>query len=144
MPAVAVWAAPDGTAIVLFGRPDTGSPYPSPTFDHDASSNARDNMTPRNAVISRGGSVTFQIRGRHQVAIYRAGTEPDDLDVPAAGFYVNDGTDRIEMSSENRSPPGTDWTSSASTFATPGRYLVICNIRPHFADYDMYGWVTVE
>ena len=144
VPVVAAWAAPDGTAVVRFGRPDTGSPFPPPAFDHDQSSNARDNMTPRNVVISSGGSVKFEIRGRHQVAIYKAGTDPDDINVPPAGLFVNDATDRVELGPQNFPVTDLDWTTPVGTFAAPGRYLVICNLRPHFADFDMYGWVTVK
>jgi hypothetical protein len=35
-------------------------------------------------------------------------------------------------------------TSPSHTFATPGRYLVICTFRPHFAEFQMYGWVIVK
>ncbi|MGH7572456.1 MAG: hypothetical protein ACREMK_11530 [Gemmatimonadota bacterium] len=34
------------------------------------------------------------------------------------------------------SPPGT--------FDTPGRYLVICRVLPHFVVAGMYGWVIVK
>jgi hypothetical protein len=30
------------------------------------------------------------------------------------------------------------------TFSTPGRYLIICNVTPHFAVDHMYGWVDVK
>jgi uncharacterized cupredoxin-like copper-binding protein len=29
------------------------------------------------------------------------------------------------------------------SFATPGRYLVICNVAPHFRD-GMWAWVIVK
>jgi hypothetical protein len=29
-------------------------------------------------------------------------------------------------------------------FKEPGRYLVLCNLRPHFQEFNMYGWVNVE
>ena len=37
-----------------------------------------------------------------------------------------------------------NWTTPAGTFDTPGRYLVLCNFAPHFAEFGMYGWVDVK
>ena len=36
------------------------------------------------------------------------------------------------------------WTTAPTTFDEPGRYLVLCNFTPHFAEFDMYGWVNVK
>ena len=37
-----------------------------------------------------------------------------------------------------------DWTTPPGTFAQAGRYLVICTVRGHFLEYDMYGWVIAQ
>jgi hypothetical protein len=137
----------DSTATVQFGRPDTGSPFPPPS-GHDQSSNAKDNMVPRTVVISQGGSVTFEIAGLHQPAIYEAGTTPSDITpttdpTPPPG-RVNDSNGRLVLGPLNAPPATTNWTSPAGTFDQPGRYLVICNILPHFANFNMYGWVIVK
>ncbi len=139
VPAV-VGAGPDSTATVQFGN-DVGSPFPPPS-GHDASGNAKFNLIPRTAVISAPGSVTFEVVGHHQVAVYQAGTEPEDIAVPAfpPNFFINDPDGRIGLGPE--SPPGS--STYTQTFATPGRYLVICNITPHFARFNMYGWVNVK
>lgn len=143
VPAVVV-ADPDSTATVRFGNPDVGSPYPPPTFEHDSSSNARDNLTPRTSVISAGGNVTFDVAGFHQPAIYEAGTTPSDINVPPFpvpfNLFINDPDGRIALGAPVEGP----WTPPAGTFDTPGRYLVLCNVTPHFAFFNMYGWVIVK
>jgi hypothetical protein len=142
VPAV-VTAGPDGSATVRFGNPDAGSPYQPPVFFHDSSSNATDNLIPRTSVISAGGKVTFDIAGFHQVAVYNAGTQPEDITVPAfpPNLFINDATNRLALSAPN-SPPAT--SSFEYTFSTPGRFLVLCNVTPHFAIDNQYGWVIVK
>ena len=140
LPAV-VAAGPDPSATVQFGNADAGTGIPPPV-GHDSSANATFNLIPRNAVISAGGNVTFEVEGHHQVAVYNAGTTPDDIAVPAfpPNFFINDPDGRLALGPET--PPGS--TTFTQTFATPGRYLILCNITPHFAFFDMYGWVTVK
>jgi plastocyanin len=142
VPAV-VAAGPDDSATVRFGNPDAGSPYQPPEFFHDSSPNATDNLIPRTSVITGGGTVTFDIAGFHQVAVYSAGTQPEDITVPAfpPNLFINDPTNRLALSAPN-SPPAT--SSFEYTFSTPGRYLVLCNVTPHFAIDNMYGWVIVK
>ena len=143
IPAV-VAAGPDGSATVRFGNPTAGSPYPPPVFDHDSSSNARDNLIPRTSVISAGGTVTFDVAGFHQVAVYRAGTQPEDITVPPfpPNLFIDDATNRLALGpAAGAQGP---WTPPAGTFSTPGRYLIICNVTPHFAIDNMYGWVDVK
>lgn len=132
----AILAGPDGTASVLFGRPDTGSPHNDPANGvfHDASLTADDRLTPGTVAISAGGSVEYKVQGFHQLAVYDAGTTP--ADITAAGFFINDAGDRLALE-----PPGV---SKTVTFDDPGRYLVLCNIAPHFFEGKMYGWVIVK
>jgi len=137
-------AGPDSTATVSFGTLDTGSPFPR---GHDSSFNVGENLVPRTVVISEGGSVTFEIDGFHQVAVYKAGTTPDDITVPAfpPNLFINDPNGRVALGPLNAAPPATtSWTTPAGTFSTPGRYLVLCNVTPHFAVAKMYGWVEVK
>lgn len=89
--------------------------------------------------------MTFEVEGHHQVAVYEAGTTPDDITVPPfpPNFFINDLGGRLALGPET--PPGpTTFTPSPGTFATPGRYLILCNITPHFARFNMYGWVIVK
>ena len=140
------------TATVAFGRPDTGSPFPPPS-GHDQSSHAKDNLVPRTVVIASGGTVTFDLSGPgraiHQVAVYPDGTDPADVDItalapPVAGCppapLIAD-PDGIVLAAQ---PCAGGTTSPSYTFNTPGRYLVICTFLPHFADFQMYGWVIVK
>jgi plastocyanin len=140
---------PAMTATVRFGDPRAGSPFP-PQVEHDASSHAADKIVPRNVVIPVGGMVVFEVAPFHVVAIYDAGTTPDDIDVSQTvdvpgpfppGFLIVDPTNRIAFQ-------GADELFAPSTFSytftAPGRYLVICAITPHFTAADMYAWVTVR
>ena len=148
---------PPLTATVQFGRPDVGSPFP-PGSGHDASGHAKDSLVPRTVVISQGWSVTFEIGPFHRVAIYQAGTTPDDIDTTATvnltvpffipNFTINDPNGRIALS-----PPAPlttlslvpiVWTTPPGTFNAPGRYLVTCTTVPHFVENDMFGWVIVK
>jgi hypothetical protein len=144
--------AQGASAVVRFGRPDTGSPFPPPTFDHDQSSNARDNMVPRTVIIPRNGSVFFDVEGRHQPMVYRPGTTPSQITVPTVpptgAIPINDFGTHFVAGAPALLPGaagvGKDWPTPVGTFSDAGRYLVICNIRPHFADFNMYGWVIVQ
>ena len=143
VPAV-VAAGPDESATVQFGNPNAGSPYPPPAFEHDSSSNARDNLIPRTSVISAGGNVTFNVAPGHQPAVYEAGTTPDDINVPPFpvpfNLFINDANNRLALGA----PVPGEWTPPAGTFDEPGRYLLLCNFTPHFSFFNQYGWVIVK
>jgi hypothetical protein len=135
-------------AVVKFGRPDTGSPFP-PVPRHDHSANAKDNLTPRDVVIDVNGSVRFEIPPDvHQLAIYDDGKEPGDVNTniliagPAGCPPVPLINDPVMRLAVNTGPCFTPRTYTRQ-FSDPGRFLVICTFRPHFLD-DMYGWVTVR
>ena len=147
MLAAGVTAAPDSSATVRFGNPTAGSKFPPPE-GHDASSNAKDNLIPRTVVISGPGSVTFDIDGLHQPVVYAAGIDPGDITVPAfpPNFFVTPpagplAPGQIARGPLNEPPATASWTTS---FGAPGKYLVICNITPHFSFFKMYGWVIVK
>jgi hypothetical protein len=142
-----VLAGPDVSATVRFGNDDVGSPFP-PITDHDQSGNGKFNLIPRAVTIAEGGSVTYDILvrfGIHQPAVYEAGTTPDDIDIQGPFPFVNDPDGRLAIGPAVSAATGTDtWTTPAGTFDEPGRYLVFCNFAPHFAEFDMYGWVEVK
>jgi plastocyanin len=100
-------------------------------------------MGPRTVVISAGGSVTFEIDGRHRVAIYAPDTDPSDITLPTIGAEITDADDRVALE-PNPLATKTDviWTTPPGTFGATGRYLVICTFVPHFQT-GMYGWVNV-
>jgi plastocyanin len=138
------------SAEVQFGVPGVGSPFPPPQ-GHDSSSHAQDNLVPRTVVIQRGGRVTFNTFGPHGVAIYEDGVDPRDIDTsvlapPSATCppvpLIDDPEGRVAVVAPQPCAGGT--TAPAYTFHNPGRYLVICRFLPHFAQFDMYGWVIVK
>ena len=150
----AVLAGPDNTASVQFGNPTLGSfgPVGPGVVLHDQSANAQFNLVPRTTVIDAGGSVTFTIGVQgatgdnivpHWVAVCNAGVEPEDV------VDSNLATVGIEDPDCTPATGGGPFSSGSGhqvwvPFSQPGRYLVICNLRPHFTEFNMYGWVTVK
>ena len=131
----------DTNASMQFGRSDLGtgcSPAP-PTFClDDQSFHSVDKIEPGSVKIAAGDAVDFLMDGFHQVAIYEAGTKKKDIDVDLTAFpFVNDSNNLILLG-----VPTVDETNVV--FAEPGKYLVICNIAPHFVEAQMWGWVIVK
>jgi plastocyanin len=140
-----VLAGPDASATVLFGNDDVGSPFP-PITGHDQSGNGKFNLIPRTVTIAAGGTVTYDIFvrfGFHEQKVYDVGTTPDDIDVQFP--FMNEDEGLLASGPRVSGSPGTaTWTTPAGTFDEPGRYLVLCNFAPHFAEFGMYGWVNVQ
>lgn len=129
-------AAPPASATMVFGNPDHGSGCNFPCAD-DASFHSVDRVIPGAVAISANGTVTFDMWGFHQVAIYAAGTRVRDVEPNPLTFpFVNDPDDRIFL--------GGLTADAAFTFEEPGKYLVICNVAPHFEEAQMWGWVQVN
>jgi hypothetical protein len=77
------------------------------------------------------------VTGFHAVSIYAPGKTPRDVNVDPSAFpFVNDPAGRIAAG-----PPTVDFSF---TFAAPGKYLVICEVAPHFEDSNMWIWVNVK
>lgn len=122
--------------------------------------------------VDAGGAVSFIISGLHQILIYanreladvQAAAAPDtDLPptpplppLPALPPLVNLATDRVYRGLDPRVVfymlPGPNGTAipnlnldrvEAVNFFEPGRYLVVCGVRPHF-DEGMHGFVNVK
>jgi hypothetical protein len=106
-------------------------------------------------VVSVPAVVNFVVSGFHWIWAYQPGVSVDEvrLHVPAAGTFVNYDVDVFAKGVFPGTPPAfADATfsplSSAQNrtdsiaFSTPGKYLVICNVRGHFLD-AMYAWVKV-
>jgi plastocyanin len=148
----AVMAGPDNTASVQFGNPTVGSPGPvGPGIElHDASANAQFNLVPGTVAVAAGGTVAFTVGVAgatgsnivpHWVSVCRPGTTPDDVvDSNLATIGIDD-SDCTAVGGPVSS--GSGQTVSVP-FSEPGRYLVICNLRPHFTEFNMYGWVNVK
>jgi plastocyanin len=156
-PSLAKAAKAGGGASMEFGEVthNVGSPFPPPD-GHDGSFHAYDKVRPHNVVIPAGGTVTFNIGAFHQVSIYEAGIKfedvvpqgaesltapfpiPDFLVVAPAGLIASDNL------STALSFGTSQWVSPPGTFDTPGKYLVLCRVAPHFFEAHMHGYVTVK
>jgi plastocyanin len=151
---------PDGagfgsTATMAFGKDGVGSDF-DPATGHDRSHHAYDKVRPKIVQIAAGGSVTFEIGTFHSVVVYEPGVDPEDINLGATidltapifipDFLIDDPDGRIVADNLAASLPLVpfSWTTPAGTFDTPGRYLVICRVFPHFAFSSMYGWVNVK
>jgi plastocyanin len=137
MPSVVLSGPPD-SATMVFGRPDLGSGCsPIDPDCNDQSFHAVDKIQPGSVTISTGGTVNFVMAGFHQVAIYEAGIKPNDIQVDEDAFpFVNDPNGRIFL--------GGLRADEVFVFTEPGKYLVICEIAPHFEEAQMWGWVHVQ
>jgi len=105
--------------------------------------------------VSAGGVVTFAVSGLHQIFVYNPGKKPKDV-VPnpnPMSFFVDDLTGLYYHGIlPAGGPPANPVTTNPSnavnrtesvSFSEPGKYLVICNVAPHFAD-GMWAWIVVE
>ncbi len=92
------------------------------------------------------------ISGLHNVQVYDDGTQPVNI-VPgalpliggAAGGIINDSNNRIYRGWDPNPVPNTFARDRVEVvhFANPGTYLVICGVRNHFVNDNMYGFVRV-
>jgi plastocyanin len=141
------------SAVVSFGQWRTdltppldrlaNQPPPPPTNNHQ--------LLPFEVTIRAGGSVMFVIAGLHQILVYDDGTRPEDIStatttptkgVPAGLPLIDFPTGRIYRGPDPSLLPSLDRTEAVH-FPEPGRYLVICGIRGHFVNDDMFGYVQV-
>ena len=130
-------ASAAGDGYMLFGRPTQGTGCDFPCTD-DRSFHAKDRVIPGAIAVSAGTNVNFDVEGFHQVAIYEVGVKPKDIEPVAADFpMVNDANDRLFLSAG-------PFLDASFEFNEPGKYLVICNITPHFEESQMWGWVNVR
>ena len=141
-------------AIVSFGQWRTDVPLDR--FPNVPPAPPRNNhqLFPFEARIRAGGAVSFIISGLHNIVVYDDGTKPSDIDVmnnllattgvPAGVPVINDPVNRIYRGPDPSTlgPLTFDRTETVQ-FHRPGRYLVICGIRPHFVDDRMHGFVRV-
>lgn len=105
-------------------------------------------LTPRTVKIKAGGTVNFIIGGFHQVVVYDNGTQPENINPNITVPPTNGGPPLI--ADPNRRiyrglDPSTQSQDRVETvvFDRPGTYLVICGVRPHFVNDQMYGFVRV-
>lgn len=93
--------------------------------------------------VRRGGVVNFVVAGFHQLTVYFPGVTPQSVALPPATalFIDDDHSLYFRGVAPAGGPSGTPVTANPSnasdrvesvSFAEPGDYLVICNVRPHF------------
>lgn len=118
-------------------------------------------ILPQKIKVDQGGVVHFLVSGSHQVTVYNPGTVPDDIIVPPPpppfiNAVINDSTNRFYLGISPPDPPGEPFGSPETinpsnarnrvesvSFAEPGTYLVICNVRQHFLN-GMFAFVKVK
>jgi hypothetical protein len=116
-------------------------------------------VLPDDVKVNLDGVVHFLVAGFHQVAVYKPGTKPEDIDVHRMDpTFINDPTNRFYLGINPAGGPapftqatpanpivmGSNTRSNASNrVAEPGVYLVICNVRGHFLD-GMFAFVKVK
>jgi plastocyanin len=121
-------------AVMVLGNPDAGSDFPA---GHDQSIHARDRIIPGTVVINAGELVTFQGVFTHRMAIYNDGMKPEDVLNTNPGTFVLYPYNRLYLQ-----PTATPQVTLK--FVRPGKFLVICAIKTHFFDRNMWGWVIVR
>ena len=98
-------------------------------------------------MIQAGGSIAFIIAGFHLLLIYDHGTKADEINVNALypefnpPGLIDDPRKRIYRGLDPRVNPQD--RVELVTFANPGTYLVMCGVRPHFVNDDMFAYIKV-
>lgn len=144
-------ASQEDPVVVQVGREHVGSPFP-PGSGHDASSHAKDAIRPRTTVIRAGTTVRFVVMPAHTAAVYEPGVTPDDIDLSNLTFpgppgfppVIDDPVGRLDRTDLNLNFATGDPIELEVTFEEPGRYLVICEVLPHFVQAKMYAWIDVK
>ena len=158
-------------AVVSFGQwdVDRAVPFDRQPINTDTENRTRNVhlVLPFEAEVDAGGAVSFIISGVHQIMIY-AGREMDELRAawiaagspflpPVPPGLVDFAADRIYRGPNPfalqylplaPAPPDTLANLVVDrieyvNFKEPGRYLVVCGVRPHFVE-GMHGYVTVK
>jgi hypothetical protein len=154
-------------AVVTFGQWDADAlrPLDRHPINEEVETRTRNVhlVLPFEAEVDAGGAVSFIISGLHQMLIYGPGRELAEVQAAAFGLnhspmppfppLVNYTTDLVYRGLDPRVlqylplPSGTPNPVidrvEAVNFKQPGRYLVICGVRPHF-DEGMHGYVNVK
>jgi hypothetical protein len=143
---------PLSNAVVSFGQWPTDFTPPVDRYPNVNLPPAANNhqLIPFEAKIKAGGSVMFVIAGLHNPTVYDDGTDPLQIDTtltvpttgtPAGVLLINDPNHRLYRGPDPSLFP-RDRTESVH-FPTPGRFLVICGVRGHFVNDNMFGYVSV-
>jgi plastocyanin len=139
-------SGPLSNEVVSFGQWPTDPPLDRfPNLGAPARPNGHQ-LIPNEVKIKAGGTVNFIIAGVHHILVYDDGTQPGDINanlvVPGtAPPLIDDPTNRIYR---GLNPIGMPQDRvEVVQFSKPGTYLVICGVRPHFVNDQMFGFVKV-
>jgi hypothetical protein len=117
---------------------------------------ANHHILPREIRVNKDGVVNFVVAGFHQIIVFEPGVALGQIVVPATLFIYDPAPPSslpvhyLGIRTTGGPPPGIAPTSDPSnspnrvesvSFANPGNYLVICNVRPHFVDGM---WATIK
>ena len=157
---------------VSFGQwdADPAAPFDREPINTDTENRTRNihAMLPFDVEVDAGGAVSFIISGVHQILVYGPGSKLADVQaawatagspvIPIGPGLVDFAEDRVYrglnpfvlqyLPLPGTPPPDTvgnlvvDRVESVN-FKEPGRYLVVCGVRPHFAE-GMHGYVKVK
>jgi len=152
--------------VVSFGAwdADPGNPLDRQPINEEIETRTRNIhlMLPYEAEIDAGGAVSFIISGLHQILIYGPDRELAEVQAAATGLnlppigpfppLVNYLVNLVYRGNDPRvqqylpigaAPNLVVDRIEAVNFKQPGRYLVVCGVRPHF-DGGMHGYVNVK
>jgi plastocyanin len=134
------WADPGNkeSVTVSFGAGLNTLPPGNPANHH---------IVPPIIKVKAGGVVNFVVAGFHQIFVYLPGRQAEDIFVPASGTFINDLTGVFYQGLSPAGAPPTGFSNAQNrvesvSFAEPGTYLVICNVRGHFLN-GMIAYVEV-
>ena len=118
---------------------------------------ANHHILPREIKVNKAGVVNFVVAGFHQIIVFAPGVVLGQIVVPPAGLFLYESAPPsalpvhyLGIRTTGGPPPGIAPTSNPSnapnrvesvSFANPGSYLVICNVRTHFIDGM---WATIK
>lgn len=131
-------------------------------------------VIPNDVTIKTGETLTLLVHGFHQPLVYRVpeDTTRDRVATGTSGIvrvdgapildtnivdplhappdFIHDHSDHFIAEGANPREIKTDVVdrdeglSFSLTFSKPGRYLILCAVKPHFLNDDMFALVTVE
>jgi hypothetical protein len=75
-------------------------------------------ILPDNIKVALDGVVNFLVAGFHQVVVYKPGTQPEDIVVPAAGTFINDPKNQFYLGINPAGGPGNTQATPANPIVT--------------------------
>jgi hypothetical protein len=75
-------------------------------------------ILPDKIKVNQDGVVHFLVAGFHQIFVYKPGTKPEDIDVPAAGTFINDLNDLFYQGINPAGGPGNTQATPANPIVT--------------------------